>query len=566
MTFDIVSGSIATAANHKLGLYNNGSFTNNTSSTSTASIQDGKFTMRAVLNGNADCIRVGLTYSSKTVVIKNLDIYEENAKEYVINNDIVKNLSSVNFDEETSHAVNASEQIITDYTQHNFFDSSKSEVYKSSDNVTVTNSNGQINILFTDTINPTVCFVSDLVSANGLVYKVSFKVAKGTISKAYLRSYLESNPSSGVQQAEFVGTNGVYEATFTTSSVSPVLKYTIDLRLVYSSKNVVLEDVCFFRADDLAKTVVKSSSIGSEYIKASFLYNTESSDCSILEIVGNTDSKVVMIDAGDSSATMKTSMWNALGRRNISHIDYFILSHWHSDHMGLITWLQSWGIIDGNTIFYLPTPPVASEGLMREDNGDRVVVQRSQDITAEIQSWGCTIIYPNEDDVLEVNGCQFAFWNTDHSDYYAMTFVDYNECSLCCTMSYGEEVMQFTGDIGTIACGKYYDKLYKCNIFKANHHACGYAVVPRFMSAMCPDIVITMGGSNIIYSTNPTIQARFATLTTGLQQWCEDEFVPNFITGVMRANIYMTISKNGFKFDSPARRCVRADEGIPVAG
>ena len=521
--------------------------------------------MRVVLSGNADCLRIGLIYNSKTVVIKNLNIYEEGDKQYVINKDIIKDLSSVNFDEETSHIINASEQIIDDYTPHNFFDSSKSEVYKSSDNVIVTNSNGQISISFTQTINPTVCFASELIPTNGAVYKVSFKLTRGTISKAYLRRYLESNPPSGVQEAEFVATNGVYEATFTSTSVVPVYRYTIDLRLVYSSKNVVLEDVRFFRADDTTKPVVNTSFIGSEYIKASFLYNTESSDCSILEIVGNTDTKkVVMIDTGDSSPTMKTSMWEAIGRGHISHIDYFILSHWHSDHCGLITWLQEWPLIDGNTIFYLPTPPVASEGLMREDNGDRVVVQRSQDITAEIQSWGCTIIYPNEDDVLEVNGCQFVFWNTDHSDYYAMNFVDYNECSLCCTMIFGEEVIQFTGDIGTVACGKYYDKLYKCNIFKANHHACGYAVVPRFMSAMCPDIVITMGGSNIIYSTNPTFQERFATLTTGLQQWCEDEFVPNFITGVMRANIYMTISKNGFKFENPARRCVRADEGIPV--
>lgn len=449
----------------------------------------------------------------------------------------------------------------------NYFDfTQEAIVERGVEDLTVTYSeNNDINLSFTSTANPKVCFkFDDLIG--GKKYTLSLKVASGSITEShcYVRKYNAPNPHSGVSLGTvvFVSHVGTVDFTVPSGETSAVLQ----VELKYNSKNVTLSDVSVTAYGDAPATYLRSSLLTENVVEASFIYNTNTGDCTILKINGDTENKVVMIDCMPNEQTAKTNISSALSRSGISHIDYFILSHWHSDHCGCLQYLYDNGYIDDDTIFYLPEDPdEESEGLTREDNADKYVVALSQAWLATIAGWNCTVVYPTEDEILEVNGYRFKFWNVDHSAYYARAWVDYNECSLCCTMTYGNTVAHFTGDIGPVACGKYYDKLAKCNIFKANHHACGYAVVNRFMSAVCPDIVVTMAGSNVIYSTNANVQAVFATLNNGLQQWCEDEFVPNFVTGVIQANVYMTIGKNAYRFDSISRRCIRADESIPAS-
>lgn len=456
--------------------------------------------------------------------------------------------------------------IIFKHEPENYFDfMQEAIVERGVEDLTVTYSaNNDINLSFTSTANPKICFKFDnLISEKK--YTLSLKVASGIIneSQCYVRRYYAASPHSGVSLGKvvFVSNVGTVDFTVPSGETSAVLQ----IELKYNSKNVTLSDVSVTTYGDAPATYLRSSLL-SQMVDASFIYNTNTGDCTILKIKGDTEDKTVMIDCMPNEQTAKTNIASALLRSGISHIDYFILSHWHSDHCSCLQYLYDNGYIDDDTIFYLPEDPdEQSEGLTREDNADKVVVAQSQAWLATIAEWNCTVVYPIEDEILEVNGCKFKFWNVDHSAYYARAWVDYNECSLCCTMTYGNTVVHFTGDIGTVACGKYFDKLAKCNIFKANHHACGYAAVNRFMSAACPDIVVTMAGSNVIYSTNTNVQAVFATLNNGLQQWCETEFVPNYVTGVIKSNIYMTIGKDSYKIDSVSRRCVRADEGIPVS-
>lgn len=443
----------------------------------------------------------------------------------------------------------------------------QSVVYKSIEDLTVAYpGDDAVNLSFTSVANPIIYWKVENLFA-GKQYKVSFDVTSGSINENFwfVRKYLSTSVQSGEQIAGIPFTNHHGEVVFTVPTGENCV--VIGGNMVYNSKNVTFSNVNVVAVGDVSKTFIKSTAENPNNIHASFIYSTVTGDCTILKILGDESAKTMMIDTmADNNTVAKNNILSALNRDEITHLDYLMISHYHSDHIGNIQWLIDNGYIDEDTIFILPEDvDSTSAGLIRDDNPDKVVVQACEDVLAIITSLGAEKVYPTENQVITVNDCDFVFWNTDHSEYYALNWVDYNECSLCCTMIYGGMVMQFTGDIGTRACGNYYDKLYKCNIFKANHHACGYAVVPRFMSAVFPEIVITMAGSGVIYSTDPAVQAVFATLNNGLQAWCETEFVPNYVTGVIQSNIYLTINKNSFKFDSDARRCIRADEGIPVS-
>lgn len=448
----------------------------------------------------------------------------------------------------------------------NYFDfSSDSLIYYTSD-LSASFEKPNVLLSFTQTANPVANFkIPNLFPSK--TYRLKFAITNGTLNESfcYIRKYKETNPHDAQSLKALTFTDHVCNTEFTVPSGEYAV--TLELQLRYNSKAVTLSNVSVEPKDVEIKRVVKESAENTNVVQMSFIYSTVTGDCTIMKIQGDVSDKVMMIDTmADNNAVAKTNITAALNNYEITHIDYLMISHYHSDHIGNIQWLVDNGYIDGDTVFILPEDvDDTSAGLIRDDNPDKVVVQHCADVLAIITTLDAEKVYPDENEVISINGCDFVFWNTDHSEYYALDWVDYNECSLCCTMIYGETVVQFTGDIGTRGCGKYYDKLYKCTIFKANHHACGYAVVPRFMSAVFPEIVVTMAGSSVIYSTDPAIQAVFATLSTGLQAWCETEFVPNFVTGVIKDNIYLTVDKGSFRFDSAARRCVRADEGIPVS-
>lgn len=561
LQYKVESGALSVAGNQKMGTVVGTTFS---SIPTEASFSDGVMTLEFTATATTNALQIAMIYSSKNVTLTTFRIMDTSVPGYIIDNDAVKDLDENNLSAELRAKINNADEIVIDHVPENYFPFTQDAIIVNETPVTVTYNDDNVNLTFTETANPLIIWKIEGLFP-GKEYTISFTVSAGNLntSGCMLRKYLQSAPGSGevIKYLQFNGTKCV--TTFTVPSGET--KVSLLIGMVYSSKSVTLSDMTIKDAGAEEYLAIRASAENRNNISASFIYSTQTGDCTILKILGDEKDEVVMVD---SSAPVA---WNnikaALDRDAISHVDYFILSHWHGDHMGCIDLLHQNGYIDEDTTFYLPEDPDAtSQGLIRDDNPDKIVVQTSQEYLALLTEWGCTKVYPQEDDILEVNDCKFKFWNCDHADYYASSWVDYNECSLCCAMIYGTTVVQFSGDIGPVACQKYHDKSLPCNIFKANHHACGYAVVPLFMSAMCPDLVVTMAGSAIIYSTDTAIQATFATLNNGLQQWCEDEFVPNFVTGVIKANIYMQLDKTGYKFLSNARRCVRSDEGIPVSG
>jgi hypothetical protein len=177
----------------------------------------------------------------------------------------------------------------------------------------------------------------------------------------------------------------------------------------------------------------------------------------------------------------------------------------------------------------------------------------------KISALSAKTLMPTENWVQFIGGAKFRFWNCDHTDYYTMTDPDYNNCSLCAYMDFGREVVLLSGDIARSGMVKYETSSRKCNIYKVAHHAVYDATVNKFYSSILPDVAVTMLGSGVIENQ----PSAFATRTIGFQQWAEDNFVPNYVTGICgNIDIYMTISPDQFRFDTNCRRCVRSQEGL----
>ena len=187
-----------------------------------------------------------------------------------------------------------------------------------------------------------------------------------------------------------------------------------------------------------------------------------SGDCSVL--IANKSKKVVMFDTG---ATHSYSLIKEkLQENNITHIDYLIISHFHSDHFYNYTRLIADNFINENTIFYLPKLP----------NTDAVtnISEGIQEFKDTIINLGCEIIYPNSTTILNIDDITITFFNCNDDDiiYYDHNTTDYNNYSICNYIESGNFTILMTGDIQQIAQEHVVNNGYikKCDILKIPHH------------------------------------------------------------------------------------------------
>lgn len=181
-------------------------------------------------------------------------------------------------------------------------------------------------------------------------------------------------------------------------------------------------------------------------------------DCTVF--VTATLHKVIMIDTGSERSYAKIK--HELRKADITHIDYFILTHYHGDHYGNINNLIDDGFIDSSTVSYLPK----SAGVVVENWGDEDGVKSA---LTGIKT------YPNEQTILAVDDVSIEFFNCSDADisYYDRTAPDCNNYSICCYVKFENTSILMTGDIQLAAQKRLCDNGYiqKCDILKIPHHA-----------------------------------------------------------------------------------------------
>ncbi len=228
-------------------------------------------------------------------------------------------------------------------------------------------------------------------------------------------------------------------------------------------------------AEDLAKanlfyevTTKKHSGLTVEFI------NVGQGDCALISC----DGKNMLVDCGEKEHVQIVRDY--LKKRNITHFDYVLLSHPHSDHGGGME-----EIIENYSIGTFLLPEVNEESLEKDDFYRQMLLSLEE---KEVSGKQVTAgeIYRLSSAEIEILG------PLENSE-------DTNEMSVVCMLKYGNKKFLFTGDtpiseeFELMENGVNLD----CDVLKVSHHGSKDATCDEFLNKATPDYaVISVGEYN----------------------------------------------------------------------
>lgn len=280
-------------------------------------------------------------------------------------------------------------------------------------------------------------------------------------------------------------------------------------------------------------------------------------------------SQVVKLPRGDTLIldshllTYYTAWHDYLRNNGIRRIDYYVQSHYHGDHMGLLNVLKNnpdWVDIT-NATFFLPQEITASS-LSGISEDAQTLIDRQNEFIALLEQNNCTIIRPTEGQVFDLgDGFSLMFYNTDHTVYEvggSYQSANYNDWSLCCYLIYGQNAINFAADLGPIGQRKNAGTLPKATILTAPHHGWDNGpnnLIPAYINNVNPDVVISVNG----WEHNPDNADSLANImlaTSPMQSFCEANGVSNYPT-FLNGPTVISLKEYGWKFDGHYSRYIR---------
>lgn len=218
---------------------------------------------------------------------------------------------------------------------------------------------------------------------------------------------------------------------------------------------------------------------------------TTSAVCNIIE---TSTGKIIVNDASHASNNAFIASLLNDGR---GHFDYYIQSHWHDDHCGLLGEFIRLGRIDSNTVVFLPQN-LHEDFLSVFPNEQGTWTLYNRYITA-LQNSGATLVYPTENSKYYIDGLILQFWNTEHDKYYTLEGEkNYNDLSLCFYLINGNCRVGFPGDLGPTGQEQCADEMLHCNIWQAEHHGWDNGVnnlKTAFIDKVSPEVVVANDGA-----------------------------------------------------------------------
>lgn len=178
----------------------------------------------------------------------------------------------------------------------------------------------------------------------------------------------------------------------------------------------------------------------------------------------------ILIDTHRSVAWEQVVVF--FNEHNVTHLDYFILTHYHGDHYQNVSNLISEGYIDVDTVVYLA--PI-DEYLSDYSN----IAAAADVVYGLFEDAGITTIFPTENSFFMASTMKITFYNTDPTVMRkALWSTDYNECSMLCMVEHGINTILYTGDAGDVALKRAVDNGFiskKVDLYKINHHGINYS-------------------------------------------------------------------------------------------
>ena len=155
-----------------------------------------------------------------------------------------------------------------------------------------------------------------------------------------------------------------------------------------------------------------------------------------------------------------------LERNNVEHIDYLILTHYHTDHVGNVANLIGNGFVDTESYVYIP----AYSSLI---DASETLLANYTAVNEALTNANIPHSTPTEGSYLEIEDFKLTFYNCETGIFETMGVTNYNDCSTVCLTEYGDQKALFTGDISDKPFKRFTDNQmfnYKIDIYKLEHH------------------------------------------------------------------------------------------------
>jgi len=223
-------------------------------------------------------------------------------------------------------------------------------------------------------------------------------------------------------------------------------------------------------------------------------------DAILLKLPGG---KVALIDAGDSSMREldPPPVTKLLNKHKIKHIDFLVLSHPHSDHIGGMPYIVKNYQIGAFYSIALTMPREIEEVRIRDELYKLLVAKN------------IPINFPAEGDWLDwFPGGKVRVLNAAPKAGITTSSSQMNNASLVLQMNYAGQTALFTGDIELETEARlvrtYGDSL-KSNILKVAHHGSNSASSASFLKAVSPETALISASKDSMYGfPRPEVLAR----------------------------------------------------------
>ncbi len=201
--------------------------------------------------------------------------------------------------------------------------------------------------------------------------------------------------------------------------------------------------------------------------------NVGQGDCSLII----SDGQTALIDAGEAEYGDKVVSY--LNSQGIKKLDYVIVTHPHSDHMGgIATVLESFDV--GKVIV-----PKVSDEMTPTTKTYKVFLQT-------VQNEGLKLTQAKVGDVYNLGEASFELL-APNSDYK-----DLNNYSIVSLLTYGENKFLFMGDAESKSEKEMLEKnlLTKVDVLKVGHHGSSTSSKKKFLEVVSPDYAVILCGDN----------------------------------------------------------------------
>jgi len=196
----------------------------------------------------------------------------------------------------------------------------------------------------------------------------------------------------------------------------------------------------------------------------------------------------VLIDGGpaDPSGAGDPPIARFLSERNVSRIDYMVLTHPHADHY--------------TGLLYVADRMKVSE--FYDTRVDNTGTSYDEALRERLRASGAAMRYPAAGDVLDWggSGVRVEVLNGCSSPLQTSAGQVLNDCSIVLKVSYDSSSILYTGDIQDDAEAvlvEKYGSVLKSDILKVGHHGSSHSTSAGFLSAVRPrEAVISVGAGN----------------------------------------------------------------------